>query len=120
MTTEDYLKDKLKDLAREIDGQIPMEHGFVLLVFPFGPNGILQYIANCHRADVAQAMREWIALVQGEQFGTDQGESEKEMFGAWLESEKERIKTRGTPPSVEEFAYDAFVAGMAYQQELAS
>jgi hypothetical protein len=65
-------------------------------------------------------MREWIAMVQGESYATDQGESGKEMFGAWLESQKERIKTRGNPPSVEEFAYDAFVAGMAHQQELGS
>ena len=37
MTPEEYVKEKLQDLGKAIDDQIPIDYGFVLLVFSFGP-----------------------------------------------------------------------------------
>jgi hypothetical protein len=114
MEPEDYVKAHMQEWAREIKGRIPPEHGFVLLVFPFGPGGITQYIANADRLDVVQAMREHIAMVTEETFATHQDQKGKEGFDAWWAFQLKRAQTVTTP---RELAYDAFVAGMVYANE---
>lgn len=115
MTDEEYVRDKLKDLARHIDGQIPLEHGFILLVFPFGPEGTLQYIANGRRLDAIQAMREFIAKnTDDETFGTDAPEKSIEGFEAWFAQQQVRHSDEPVGhDSMKRFLYDAWVAGKA-------
>jgi hypothetical protein len=114
MTDEEYVKDHLRDIARYIDGEIPMEHGFILLVFPFGPGGVIQYIANCDRSDAVQAMREWIAMTTGETVWTDSANAGKEGFEAWLEQQLVRHAGEAAGPELQsQLLYDAWVAGRA-------
>jgi hypothetical protein len=50
----------LEALARHVDKQLPYGWGFVVLAFPFGAGGRMNYIANAERADVVRAMYEFI------------------------------------------------------------
>jgi hypothetical protein len=50
----------LQALARHVDGQLPYGLGFVVLAFPFGAGGRMNYISNAQRADVVRAMYEFI------------------------------------------------------------
>jgi hypothetical protein len=50
----------LQALARHVDRQLPYGWGFVLLAFPFGAGGRMNYVANANRMDVVRAMYEFI------------------------------------------------------------
>jgi hypothetical protein len=50
----------LAALGRYVDHQLPYGWGFVVLAFPFGADGRMNYIANAERADVVRAMYEFI------------------------------------------------------------
>jgi hypothetical protein len=50
----------LQALARHVDRQLPYGWGFVLLAFPFGTDGRMNYVANAQRVDVVRAMYEFI------------------------------------------------------------
>ena len=50
----------LQALANHVDRQLPYGWGFVVLAFPFGEGGRMNYIANAERADVVRAMYEFI------------------------------------------------------------
>jgi hypothetical protein len=50
----------LQALARHVDRQLPYGWGFVVLAFPFGAGGRMNYVANANRADVVRAMYEFI------------------------------------------------------------
>jgi hypothetical protein len=58
----------LQSLAKLVDKQLPYGWGFVILAFPFGADGRLNYVANAQRADVVRAMYEFIEATKG-QFG---------------------------------------------------
>lgn len=50
----------MQSLARHIDNQLPFGWGFVLLAFPFGADGRMNYVANGKREDVVRVMYEFI------------------------------------------------------------
>jgi hypothetical protein len=50
----------LQALGRHVDRQLPYGWGFVVLAFPFGAGGRMNYISNAERADVVRAMYEFI------------------------------------------------------------
>lgn len=50
----------LQVLAQHVDAQLPYGWGFVVLAFPFGQGGRMNYVANAERADVVRAMYEFI------------------------------------------------------------
>jgi hypothetical protein len=50
----------LQALGRHVDHQLPYGWGFVVLAFPFGAGGRMNYISNAQRADVVRAMYEFI------------------------------------------------------------
>lgn len=54
----------LQKLAQHIDKELPPNHGFVLLAFPFTDDSRLQYVSNCDRRDVVEAMKEFIAKTE--------------------------------------------------------
>jgi hypothetical protein len=114
MTNEEYISDKLQEMGRYVDGQIPINYAFVLLVFPFGPDGVIQYVANADRGDVVQVMREWIAMIDEQTYGTDQGDAAKEPFDRCWAAEIRRLSDR--QQTVRQIAYDAFVAGMSQRK----
>jgi hypothetical protein len=47
-------------LARHVDKQLPYGWGFVVLAFPFGAGGRMNYISNADRPDIVRAMYEFI------------------------------------------------------------
>ena len=54
------MREDLQAIARTVDGQLPYGWGFVVLAFPFGADGRMNYVANAQRADVVRAMYEFI------------------------------------------------------------
>jgi hypothetical protein len=50
----------MQKLARLVDAQLPYGWGFVVLAFPFGAGGRMNYISNADRADIVRAMYEFI------------------------------------------------------------
>jgi hypothetical protein len=56
----------LQALARHVDAQLPFGWGFVVLAFPFGVGGRMNYVANAERADVVRAMYEFIEATKQE------------------------------------------------------
>jgi hypothetical protein len=112
MTPEEILKEKLRELAKHIDDQLPENFGFVLLAFPFGTEGILEYIANCRRLDAVQVMREFIAMTNERIFGTNQDDKGKEGFEAWWKEQMHRHRLKApVAAKLKELVYDAYVAG---------
>ena len=61
MTADEYTRDKMQQIGGEIDDQLPMNWGFILLCFPFeGGVGRVNYIANCEREEAKSVMKEFI------------------------------------------------------------
>ena len=50
----------MKKLGRFVDSQLPYGWGFVVLAFPYGEGGRMNYVANAERSDVVRAMYEFI------------------------------------------------------------
>jgi hypothetical protein len=65
---DEKVRRDLQALARHIDRQLPYGWGFVLLAFPFGQDGRMNYVANAARADVVRTMYEFIEATK-EKFG---------------------------------------------------
>ena len=66
------LDDKLREIARNVDKELPNNTGFAILIFPFNiKNGDVSYISNADRNDVANAMKEWISKVDEDNYGKD-------------------------------------------------
>jgi hypothetical protein len=55
----------LQALGRHVDRQLPYGWGFVVLAFPFGAGGRMNYISNANRADIVRAMYEFIEATKG-------------------------------------------------------
>jgi len=103
MTEDQTVVAKLQGLARHCTSQLPPKWGFVLLAFPFGPGGRMNYVANAQRADVIRAMYEFISQSQagwgehlpepeGSQLDTELGRLHQEV--ARLQEENRRLAQR--------------------------
>jgi hypothetical protein len=70
MTQQDQddakVRQDLQALARHIDHQLPYGWGFILLAFPFGSDGRMNYVANAERPDVVRVMYEFIEATKGQ------------------------------------------------------
>ena len=55
-------KEYLKLAAKAVEEKLPDNHGFILLVAPFGEgeNNRLAYISSMRREDAVNAMKEWL------------------------------------------------------------
>lgn len=55
-------KEYLKEAAQAVAAKLPDNHGFILMVAPFGesPNNRLGYIASMRREDAINVMKEWL------------------------------------------------------------
>lgn len=62
---EPQIERLLSYLARSIKAALPQGWGFMLFFFTLGEGGSMFYISDAQRADVIQAMKEWIALQEG-------------------------------------------------------
>jgi hypothetical protein len=50
----------MQAIARSVKRQLPDGWAFVVLAFPFGSGGRMNYVANADRVDVVRAMYEFI------------------------------------------------------------
>ena len=62
-------KEYLKEAARAVEAKLPDNHGFILLVAPFGEgeNNRLTYISSMNRADAINVLKEWLVKASGEE-----------------------------------------------------
>jgi len=57
---DEKVRADLRALGRHVDKQLPYGWGYVVLAFPFGADGRMNYVANARRPDVVRAMYEFI------------------------------------------------------------
>jgi hypothetical protein len=125
MDQEQLMRDKLQAMARYIKGQLPgKDWGFILMTFLFGAGGMgnLLYVANAHRDDAVQAMREFIAKnTKNPKQYSDQGENTvaDQAFEKWWQMEMSRLdgKCPTDWATVRQLAVDSFYAGMVWSVE---
>jgi hypothetical protein len=62
-------KEYLKEAARAVEAKLPDNHGFILLVAPFGEGdgNRLAYISSMRREDAVNALKEWLIKASGEE-----------------------------------------------------
>jgi hypothetical protein len=62
-------KEYLKAAARVVESKLPDNHGFILLVAPYGDgeNRRLAYISTMQRADAIKLLKEWLIKASGEE-----------------------------------------------------
>jgi hypothetical protein len=54
------VRERLQGLAQYVEDQLPEKWGFVVLAFPFGHGGRMNYVTNADRPDVVRGMYEFI------------------------------------------------------------
>ena len=54
------LKNKMQDIAKTVESQLPPSYGFIVLTYPHNETGELLYVSNSNRNDVVRAMKEFI------------------------------------------------------------
>ena len=69
---EEYLKNKMQDIAKKIKEELPENFGFVLLTYRHNSKGELIYVSNSNREDVVEAMKEFIEKTKNN-YGNDIG-----------------------------------------------
>ena len=79
----------LQAIAKQVDHQLPFGWGFIVLAFPFGSDGRMNYVSNAERADVVRSMYEFIEATK-EQFG----EHVAELGSAAEDEEIARLRQR--------------------------
>ena len=84
------VKADLQRLGRLIDAQLPFGWGFVVLAFPFGAEGRMNYLANAERSDVVRAMYEFIEATK-EQWGQHEPELDSSAEDEQLGRARQRI-----------------------------
>jgi hypothetical protein len=55
-------KEYLKVAARSVEAKLPDNHGFILMVAPFGdgPDNRMTYISSMRREDAINILKEWL------------------------------------------------------------
>jgi hypothetical protein len=67
---DDNTRASMKKIGDLVDNELPQGWGFIVLCYPFGhAPGRMNYISNGKREDTLQAMREFLAKANGENFG---------------------------------------------------
>ena len=56
------IEEKLKSIGHKLGRDMLSGWGFTLLIYSFGEGGSIFYISNANRADMLQAMKEFIKL----------------------------------------------------------
>lgn len=72
MSDELILKEKMKNIARKVDEDLPQGFGFIVLAFRFNAEGEMIYVSNANREGVVQAMKEFIEKTENN-YGNDIG-----------------------------------------------
>jgi hypothetical protein len=66
------LRDSMQRVG-SILGDVFEGRGFALLVFDFGPDGMMNYLSNASREDMLIALREFIATHEGRAHDAPEG-----------------------------------------------
>jgi hypothetical protein len=81
---DDKLRSDMQKLGRFVDSQLPYGWGFVVLAFPYGEGGRMNYISNAKREDVMRSMYEFIEATRakwGEQVPDPEDAAQDEPLG---------------------------------------
>jgi hypothetical protein len=57
---DQQVRARMQRLGNLIDKELPYGWGFVMLAFPFGKDGRMNYVSNAEREDVVRSMYEFI------------------------------------------------------------
>lgn len=62
-------KEYLKEAAKAVNAKLPDNHGFILLVAPYGEGGNnrLTYISSMRREDAINVLKEWLIKASGKE-----------------------------------------------------
>lgn len=69
---EEIVKNKMQQIAKKVEDELPNGFGFIVLTFMFGKQGQLMYCSNANRNDVVAAMKEFIEKTE-KNYGNDTG-----------------------------------------------
>jgi hypothetical protein len=60
-------KEYLKNMGRELAKNLPDNHGFILLTFPFGDDAArrIAYMSNAQRPDAINCLKEFLIKASG-------------------------------------------------------
>lgn len=94
MTVEEQedgeVRGKMQDLAKFVNKQLPFGWGFIVLAFPYGEGGRMNYVSNANRGDVVRTMYEFIDSTK-EQFGDHVTETEGTLYDEQIARLKHRV-----------------------------
>jgi hypothetical protein len=63
------IRDRMQEMARAVDDHLPNGYCFIVMAFPVGKGGRLEYASNADREDVLKVMKEFIKYNEsGENF----------------------------------------------------
>lgn len=68
---EKIIDNKMQNICKYIDNELPDNCGFILLSYEFNREGRLIYASNTNRDDAANIMKEWLDKVNKENYGKD-------------------------------------------------
>lgn len=68
---EKIIDNKMQEICKHIDNELPDNCGFILLTYEFNREGRLIYASNTNRDDAANIMKEWLDKVNKENYGKD-------------------------------------------------
>jgi hypothetical protein len=62
-------KEYLKEAAKAVEAKLPDNHGFILLVVPYGgaSEHRLNYISSMRREDAINVLKEWLIKASGKE-----------------------------------------------------
>ena len=81
MSENDQVRVRMDKFGALIDKDLPFGWGYIVLCFPFGKGGRINYCSNAERADVVRALYEFIAATkEGPWWASDR----PEMWGSDL------------------------------------
>lgn len=63
------VRARMQDIARDVSKHLPPGHGFFVLCFEFGKAGACEYVSNGQRAEIIEAMKEFIARSPMQEMG---------------------------------------------------
>ena len=66
---EEIINNKMQNICKYIDNELPNNCGFILLAYEFDAEGRIIYASNTNRNDAANIMKEWLNKVNKENYG---------------------------------------------------
>lgn len=69
---QEYIKEHLNEIAKQVNTMLPEGTGFILFAFDFGDEEgtrRMQYISNANREDAFKALQEFMTKINDQNYG---------------------------------------------------